>query len=225
VIVAGVIVAGAVHSGCTFAAIVYDEDQEHGTGEPPMATDTEQTTASETTKPIHLDLALSDFTVFDTISGAFHRGIRHIPDEFRATAFITAKWKQKGRDKLLLNGHEIEPDFVPIQFSPVKDREGTENSRADHNALVVNLLEDSFAALRRAVEREDIARATFFATAEPHPLSDDMLRLNFGNLSIEHRRKVEPGPVIPWLRDWRTEHYLIAILIVLSLILFHLPVR
>jgi hypothetical protein len=186
-----------------------------------MATDTEQTGTSETAKPIYLRLALSDFTVSETIRGSYQLGDRRFPVEPEAMAFINAKWKPAwDSDKLILNGEEIEP--TDIQFSPAKEREDTELSFANHSVFAVRLTEDTFAALRRAVEREDIATATFIGSAEHHPMHDGALRVNFGSLSLEHRKKVEPPikPAIRWLPDWRTDHYLVAILFVLVLILF-----
>jgi len=179
-------------------------------------TDRQEGIAFRTGKLLRARLALSDFTVIDKLRGFYEHGDRSLPVEPHASAFIKAKWKPVyGSDMLLLDGQEIEPR--EIDFLPVTDKEDTERGYASHDALVVYLLEEAFTSLRRAVERDDIESATFIGGTELHPALDDRLRLNFGNLDIVHRKKVEPP--IAWPAQRRYDNYLLAIFIVLALIL------
>jgi hypothetical protein len=85
-----------------------------------MATDTQDSLLFHMGKLLRANLALSEFTVIDTIRGFYDHGDRFREVEPQASAFIRAKWKPiVGSDMLLLNGQEIEPN--EIEFMPTKD--------------------------------------------------------------------------------------------------------
>jgi hypothetical protein len=138
-------------------------------------------------KPANLRLALSDFEVIDIFQGFYEYGLHHHETKAGHKAIINAKWKHGLQsDNILLNGKEITPEAV-VQFLLTRDCEDTKRSWADHEFLVIYLIEDVFWPLVKAVQRDDIELARLILRAEPYDQLADRLRLVFGNLEITHK--------------------------------------
>jgi hypothetical protein len=143
-------------------------------------------------QPAYLRLALSEFRIIDRFQGFHDHGDRSNETKPGHKPFIEANWRyDRVSDKLILNGDEIEPGTIEISLA--SHREDTELSRADHNGLVLYMIQSAFLPLVQRIRQADVEQATLILRAEPHEKTTEILRLVFGNVSIETYQKSLPG--------------------------------
>jgi hypothetical protein len=176
-------------------------------------------TAEIERKPRALDLALFDFTLIDTFRGFYEFGFRDIEVESAHQVRVNAKWRHVARsEKIFLAGDEIDPENTPLQICAASSKDATERSRANHDGLVVYLIEDVFSALVGTVARGDIKGARMQLQTEPRDGTSP--RLVFGSLAITSYHRESPGdPVqVPLPRELKRLLYVIIGLLVAILV-------
>jgi hypothetical protein len=168
-------------------------------------------TAEVESKPRHLTLALSDFSLIEGFRGFYEGGGGDYEVEPRHSVAIRAKWRHvASSEKIFLAGDEIDPETTFVFFSAASSKDSADKSHASHHGLSVYLIEDVFSALIDTVVRGDIKEAMAWVRTEPR---DSVWgpRLLFGELeTISHRRESPADPVhVPIPKELKRLLYLI----------------